>query len=100
MVAVEWTPQALEDVDEIAKFIKRDSPKYAQITARKIFHSVDRLKRFPRSGRKIPEFDKEFLREVLMDNYRVMYLLTDKTVFVFTVMHGRRDIWTTIMDRI
>jgi addiction module RelE/StbE family toxin len=92
MVEIEWTPQALEDVDEIAKYIARDSPKYAEITAQKIFHSLERIRKFPRSGRIIPEFNDVYLREVIMDNYRVMYLLTETSAFVFTVMHGRRDV--------
>ncbi|MBM4166491.1 MAG: type II toxin-antitoxin system RelE/ParE family toxin [Ignavibacteria bacterium] len=70
---------------------------HIKLYPQKIIHSVCRLKHFPRSGRKIPEFDNEFMREVLMDNYRIMYLLTETTAFVFTVMHGRRDVWKKLL---
>jgi len=35
--------------------------------------SVDRLKRFPKSGRKIPEAEEDDLREVIFQGYRIMY---------------------------
>ncbi|MEK7264131.1 MAG: type II toxin-antitoxin system RelE/ParE family toxin [Bacteroidota bacterium] len=99
MVEVVWTSQALEDVDEIAKYIERDSPQYARITTQKIFHSVERLKQFPHSGRIIPEFGNELWREVIMGNYRIMYKLNETTVSVFTVMHGRRDVVKKVSER-
>jgi plasmid stabilization system protein ParE len=54
-----WTLQAVEDVEAIRNFIARDSPHYALLMAERIVESVERLKEFPRSGRTVPELDRE-----------------------------------------
>jgi len=92
MVRIKWTPQAENDVEEIGKYIERDSPRYARITVQRLYHSVQRLKRFPLSGRVIPEFHNEQLREVLVDSYRVLYNVNEIFVIVFAVVHQRRDL--------
>ena len=37
MVNVKWTKNALEELDGIASYISRDSPKYANILVKQIF---------------------------------------------------------------
>jgi len=51
MVKIVWTEQALNDLVNIAEFIRRDSEKYARITVRKLRERVWQLKLFPYSGR-------------------------------------------------
>ncbi len=43
MVRVKWTKNALEDLDEIAHYISRDSPKFAKITVSRIFEMASHL---------------------------------------------------------
>jgi len=35
MVRVNWTEQALDDIENIAQFIEKDSPKYANFQVRR-----------------------------------------------------------------
>jgi hypothetical protein len=35
------------------------------------------LAKFPKSGRKVPEFDNEDMRELLVYSYRVLYRIVD-----------------------
>jgi plasmid stabilization system protein ParE len=48
------------------------------------------LSRFPRSGRKGPEFDNEDIRELIVYSYRVIYRLQDDEVVIAAVIHGKR----------
>lgn len=65
MAEVRWTDQAIEDVESIRDFIARDSPRYALLVAERLVGAVERLESFPRSGRIVPEFKDDRLREVI-----------------------------------
>ena len=90
MARVSWTPQALDDVAAICAFIARDAPRYAQVFARRVFQSVDRLETFPLSDRVVPEAGQEDLREVILGNYRIVYRIDANVVQVVTVYHSAR----------
>jgi len=62
---VVWSPRALADVEAIAAYIALDSFTYVKAAVRTIVTSTRTLARFPRSGRKAPEFDDENTREVI-----------------------------------
>ena len=85
-----WTPQALNDVDAICKFIARDAPRYAQLFATQVFKSVERLEAFPESGRMVPEVGQENIREIILGNYRVIYRILNGDVEILTVYHSAR----------
>jgi toxin ParE1/3/4 len=61
---VVWSRRALQDVEAIAEFIALDSPAYAAAAAKRIITQTRVLSRFPRSGRKVPEFDEESILEL------------------------------------
>jgi toxin ParE1/3/4 len=49
------------------------------------------LAQFPRAGRKVPEFDDENVREVIVYSYRIVYRLhQDDEIVIAAVNHGKR----------
>ncbi|MBI3007101.1 MAG: type II toxin-antitoxin system RelE/ParE family toxin [candidate division NC10 bacterium] len=72
MAQVSWTSQALDDVEALCLFIARDAPRYAEVFADRVFRVTDRLARFPRSGRVVPEIGREDIREIIVQSYRVI----------------------------
>ena len=92
MTEVRWTDQAIEDAESIREFIARDSPRYASLVVERLAGAVERLETLPRSGRVVPEFRDDRLREVMWGSYRIVYQLLDNTVEVLTVYHGARII--------
>jgi toxin ParE1/3/4 len=87
---VVWSPKALEDVDAIALYISADSPSYAASVVKKMLDSTRTLSRFPFSGRIVPEFDDDDIREKFVYSYRIIYRVQGETVTVAAVAHGRR----------
>jgi len=85
-----WSPRAVADVEAIAAYIASDSPSYAHTVIRKIITSTVSLKQFPLSGRKVPEFDDESIRELLAYSYRIIYAIEQRQVTVVAVIHGKR----------
>jgi len=48
------------------------------------------LAEYPEQGRRLPEIPESALRELIVDNYRIVYRRTPKAVEVLTVFEGHR----------
>ena len=90
MTRIVWTEPAVSDLNGIHAYIARDAEVYADATVLEIFDAVDRLAHFPHLGRVVPEIDDENTREIIVDNYRVMYDTSGDVVRILTVIHGAR----------
>lgn len=77
MVKIIWTETAIQDIQDIAEYIAKDSVRYAEITAMELFEAVDILEKHPKAGVKVPEFDEESIRQLIRGNYRIVYLIVD-----------------------
>jgi plasmid stabilization system protein ParE len=87
---VVWSPNAIEDVDEIAAYICRSSSSYAGVVVSKILDTTRNLSDFPFSGRVVPEFGNESIREKFAYSYRIIYKVQDETVTITAVIHGEK----------
>jgi toxin ParE1/3/4 len=87
---VVWSPRALADVEAIAAYIALDSSTYAKAVVRTIVTLTRTLARFPKSGRKVPEFDEETIRELIAYSYRIIYRIESDQITIAAVIHGRR----------
>ena len=92
MVKVIWTNNALQDLEEIAEFIERDSPYYAKVTIRSIFNYTKVLEDQPNLGRIVPEVGSEDTRELISGNYRIIYKVFLESIYIITVHHSSRDL--------
>ena len=90
MVTIEWSEIALDDLREIHEYISKDSKLYADRYVNKLFNRVDQLESHPRSGRVVPEYNNEFIRELIEGNYRIVYKIMQNTVSVLRVHHAAR----------
>lgn len=87
---IEWSPLALGRIEEIASFIAQDHPQGAAEWIEEIFAVVQRLERFPESGREVPEVRRGTVREVIHGRYRIIYRVEPDRVAVLTVRHSRQ----------
>jgi toxin ParE1/3/4 len=91
MVSISWTDQAVFDLTNIAEFISKDSPTYARNTVNRIRTAVNQLKQFPLSGRIVPETNLETIREIIIGNFRIIYLVVSaQRIDILTVHHSAR----------
>jgi plasmid stabilization system protein ParE len=89
-VKIAWTRRAREHVLEVIKLIRWDKPGAASKWADRVFTEVETLADLPRRGRVVPEIERPNVRELLVDNYRVIYRIADNEVVILAVRHGRR----------
>lgn len=87
---IEWSPEAVEDIEAIAEYIARDSEMYASSVVSTMLDAVKRLSSFPRIGRRVPEMADESIRELFVYSYRLIYRILDDRILIVAVIHGRR----------
>ena len=87
-----WTEQAVEQLEAIAEFISISSPVYAEQTVQRVSQRFDQACRFPESDRRVPEFDRADIRELIEPPYRLIYRIREQTIEAVAVLHGRQDL--------
>ncbi len=85
---IQWTSLALKDLSEIKEYIQKDKPIAARQEAGKIRKSVERLARFPESGRK--SLDIPGVREIVSGNYKIFYRVKNQKIAILRIYHGKR----------
>lgn len=83
-----FTPNGRRQFLEAITFINRDKQFAAISFRRKAEKSLSRLKKFPESGRPLPEFPELSFREVIVTPYRFFYKIKDNDVWIVAVWHG------------
>lgn len=87
---VVWTAQALADLEDIGAYIERDDPDAAARWIDKLLAAATRAGEFPHAGRRVPELERDDVRERIVGNYRLVYWLRDDQLEVLTVFEGHR----------
>lgn len=89
---VTWMPQAQQHLRQVYAQIARDSTSIAQQIVNDLAERTRPLDDFPWTGKVIPEAGDENLREVHAHSWRIFYQVRNRNVFVFAVMHKRRQL--------
>lgn len=91
MVKINWTLEAKDDLIEIANFIALDSKQFAISFIKKLKLKVLILNPSIRSGRIVPELGLDYIRELFLGRYRIIYrIVSDESVDIITVHHSAR----------
>lgn len=89
---VHWTKTAEEHLDAIYAYIALDSPEYARLMVDRLTSRSVQIAQFPLSGRKVPEYDQDKVREVIEKPYRIIYYIKPKQIDILAVVHSARDL--------
>ena len=90
MARIIWSPNAFDDLESICEFIAIDSEYYARSLAKGIIKAIERLVVFPESGRIVPEYNLSNVREIIYQNYRIVYRVKSEIIEIVTIVHGAR----------
>jgi len=87
-----WSPEAVEDVESIAKYIERDSSYYARAVVSRIISLAESIPENPQLGRVVPEINDPDYRERFVHKYRVIYRVEPNSILIAAVIHGSRHL--------
>ncbi len=88
-----WTESAITQLQAIHDYLEQTSPEYAiRIVDRLTLRSIQ-IAKFPFSGRMVPEYELNEIREVIEGSYRIIYSIESEhgKVEVLAVIHGARE---------
>ena len=90
MTRVVWTPEAISRLNDIQAYIALDSPNNAKEMIARLLARSRQLESAALSGREVPEYRREDIRELLERPYRIIYRFDPERVTILTVMHYRQ----------
>ncbi len=93
---VHWTDTACGHLDAIYAYISQDSPEYAKRVVDKLTRRSQQIADFTLSGRIVPEYEFEQIREIVEYPYRIIYHIKSDQIDVLAVLHGAQD---TLRDK-
>ncbi len=85
---VHWTKNAIEHLANIYEYIALNSAIYAKGMVDKITRRSEQVADHPFSGRKVPEYDAEDIRELIEAPYRIIYRIKSDRIDVLAVIHA------------
>jgi len=100
---VEVSPFAQDDLNEIIEYYSSLSQNYVESTISEFEENVMSLKQHPRSGRIIPELERQGItqyRELIQGYYRIIYKISKDKVTVLTIIDGRRNFEEIIIEKL
>ena len=83
---------AVEDLENIAEYIAKDSEYYAADFVERIITQVEKLESFANIGRKVPEQNDDNVREIIYHNYRLVYKIESDKIYISIIVHGSYDL--------
>ena len=99
MAEIVWSEEALSDLEAIGEYFERTSPQYASAIVSRLYSSVEKLAEYPKLGRTVPEVEHESLRELIVEEYRVVYQFWEERIEIVTVLHSHRDLEQKFRER-
>jgi addiction module RelE/StbE family toxin len=92
-VKVLWTDSASAQLELIHNYVAQTSPEYAQRIVDQLTNRSKQIADFPFSGRMVPEYELEMVRELIEGSYRIIYLIKKEKeeIEVLAVTHSSRE---------
>ncbi len=97
-LAVVWTNRALADLEAIGDFIATHDSVAAARWVGVLMVTAERIAGVPMAGRRVPEFGRNDIREVLKRNYRIVYRVRNDRIEIPTIFEGHRLFQGNIED--
>lgn len=83
-----WTPRAQQRLQELYDHIAQDQPINADRWIVRMLDRGEQIGDQPRSGRIVPEDQRDTVREIFEGDYRIIYRIRSQQIDVLSVRHG------------
>jgi len=59
---------------------------------KKVLSLIDNLISFSQMGRIVPEYNNPKIREILYQNYRIVYRIKKNAIYIVLIIHGTKEL--------
>lgn len=85
-----FSPEAVDDLARLRKFIEEKNPVAAQRIARELLLGMEKLKVFPEIGLKVDRaFEPQRIRDLFIERYTVRYLIGEDEIVILRLWHSK-----------
>ena len=92
-VIIRFAESAVTDLEEIKQwYTEQGVPDVGVRVIREIVERIESLRDHPEMGRIVPEFDQQFLRELIEPPFRIVYRHESKRVRIVRVWRSERQL--------
>ncbi len=98
-----WAAVAENDLKQIIDYIAIDSPGNALPILKKLRQKTENLHTLPERGRIVPELRDQGIpiyRELIVPPWRIVYRITETTVYVLSVIDSRQNVEDILLNRL
>jgi len=89
---ISYTPESIDDLKRLREFIEVKNPLAAHRIASSILKGINQLKTFPYLGIEVQQApNPEMVRDLIIGNYIVRYLIRSKKIDILRVWHHKQD---------
>jgi addiction module RelE/StbE family toxin len=85
-----WTETARQDLQAIRRYIAADNPNAAKKWVDRLKERARNALHSPFAGRKVTEFARDDIRELIEGNYRIVYQVLSDRLIILTVFEGHQ----------
>jgi len=89
---IRWSPRAAANLEDTFEYIAKDSKHYASLFIIRLNNLIKSIPNFPQSGRMVPEYGTENLREKIFENYRIVYRLKEEWIEIVAIIHSAKPL--------
>jgi plasmid stabilization system protein ParE len=82
--------RAKADLQHVVHRIAISNPRAAEQWLHKLLDRARVAGRSPGLGRKVPEIDRDDIREAIVGRYRLVYIVKARAVVILTIFEGHR----------
>jgi addiction module RelE/StbE family toxin len=87
-----WSIEALKQLEKIRNYIAKNHPANADHWVDRITTKAYGLVATPEIGRIVPEIGSRTIRELIIGNYRMIYQVSAKSIFILTVRNFKQKL--------
>ena len=86
-----FTPESVEDLEPLRKFVKQNNPGAANRIAKYLLTGIAKLKVFPNLGIVVKKAQSDMIRDLILGEYIIRYLVLKETIHILKVWHHKED---------
>lgn len=98
-----WSETSEKDLISIIEYIAQDRPSIAYDTFKDIKEKASCLYSIPDRGRIVPELQEQGItqyRELIVSPWRIIYRISEKSVYVVSVLDSRQNVEDILLKRL